>query len=111
MAAPWLSQVDLEAIGRSSQANNAAAELTGFLLHQSPRFYGVLEGPSRRLLRRMEVIVADPRHFRLRVLREEPIGQRRFQDWTLGFAPSTAQNFGKDDGTVDFIQTLARRLP
>ena len=39
------------------------------------------------MLARMEVIIRDPRHARLRVLREAAIACRRFDNWTLRLAP------------------------
>lgn len=109
-AAPWLTQQDLGAIATRSEANNQAADLTGFLLYQDPRFYGVLEGTSRRLFARMEVIATDRRHRLLRILREEPIQRRRFQNWTFGTVPNSAKNFGSADVSTDFIRILSRKL-
>lgn len=104
-----MTQTDLVAIERSSRANNDAAGLTGFLLHQFPRFYGVLEGSSCRLFARMERIATDPRHCQLRILREDSIQRRRFENWTFGSLPSPAQHFGTDGPPRDFLRTLSRK--
>lgn len=105
-----LRTTDLEAISRRSQANNDAEGLTGFLLYQRPRFYAVLEGPAEALFARMERIVADVRHYRLRVLREEEVLARRFRNWSFGVLPGSAQDMGNSETTVEFLQTLSRRL-
>jgi hypothetical protein len=82
-----LSQAELEAIAARSAARNAETDITGLLLHQDGRFYGVMEGPQNRVFRRMEVIITDRRHSGVRILREAPIAERRFESWTFGTLP------------------------
>jgi hypothetical protein len=109
-AAPGLTEADLDAIAECSRVRNAAAGLTGLLLHQGTSFYGVLEGPRRRVFQRMEAVIADRRHSGLRILREEPIDSRRFANWSFGLLPRP----GKPDGDLarpeEFIRSFARRL-
>jgi hypothetical protein len=100
---------DLEAIAVVSQRRNERAGLTGFLLHQGPRYYGDLEGPTRALFSRMESIVTDPRHRNLVVLREDAISERRFRNWSFGLLPATARPLAQG-ATVDFIRDIARRM-
>ena len=55
----------------------------------------------------MEVIIRDPRHSRVRVLREAAVQSRRFENWSFASLPEA------DDGTdhgEGFILTLARGL-
>jgi hypothetical protein len=56
----------------------------------------------------MEEIITDRRHNRLRILREESIPRRRFENWSFGTLPAASQ------GTVtvpeEFIWNLSRRL-
>ena len=107
-AAPTLCEADLDAIAAVSRARNAAAGLTGLLLHQGDRFYGVLEGTQRRVFRRMETIITDRRHSALRILREEPIASRRFDNWSFGILPrSDAVAATRPE---DFILNLSRRV-
>lgn len=110
-AAPALSAADLDAIAAASRTRNEAIGLTGLLLHQGRSFYGVLEGPKRRVFARMERIITDPRHFRVRILREEDVAARRFANWSFGVLPALEPGPG---GTVErpeeFIQSFARRL-
>jgi hypothetical protein len=106
-AAPGLTPADLDAIACSSRARNKAAGITGLLLHQGDAFYGTLEGPERRVLQRMEVIIRDPRHSCVRVLREAAVPGRRFDNWSFGALPE-----GQDGGErgESFIWSLARGL-
>jgi hypothetical protein len=106
-AAPGLTQDDLDAIARASAARNRTAGLTGLLIHQGDIFSGTLEGPERRLLARMEVIIRDPRHSRVRVLREAPVQARRFQNWSFGSIPEAGDGTDRGEG---FILSLARGL-
>ena len=48
LAAPGLTDDDLESIEASSAGRNRAAGLTGLLLHQGGSFFALLEGPRRR---------------------------------------------------------------
>lgn len=105
-----LASDDLDAIRIVSQRNNAADGLTGFLLHQGGRFYGLLEGPRRKVFARMESIVADPRHRELRVLREAEVATTRFRNWTFGGLPVTPGNEPAARPSVDFIVNLSQRL-
>jgi hypothetical protein len=77
------------------------------LLHQGECFSSTLEGPERRVLQRMEVIIRDPRHARVRVLLETCISTRRFDNWSFGSVPDSGQ--GRERGER-FILSLARGL-
>ncbi len=102
-----LTADDLDRIAEASTRNNESAGLTGLLLHQGNSFYGIVEGPRRRVFARMEVIITDRRHFALRILREEPIASRRFENWSFGTLPRSPDIAGSPE---DFIRTLSRRL-
>lgn len=108
-ASETLCPADLDAIADVSRRRNGRAGLTGFLLHQGPRFYGVLEGPTRALFARMEVIVTDPRHRNVVVLREDTITERRFRNWSFGMLPVAVRPVAQG-ATVDFIHDIARRM-
>jgi hypothetical protein len=105
-----LGPADLAAIEASSQRNNVAARITGLLLVQGGFFYGVMEGPSRRVLARMEIIITDPRHRGMRILREEPIEHRRFANWSFGQIPDDPARNLDPDAPDPFIFDLSRRL-
>jgi hypothetical protein len=107
-AAADLTEADLDAIACRSRARNEAAGLTGLLLHRDPFFYGVLEGDRRRIFARMEQIITDRRHSRLRILLEQTIPSRRFENWSFGALP--ASGHGADMAPEDFIWHLCRRL-
>lgn len=109
IAAENLDDDDLDAIAEVSRIRNERAGLTGFLIHQGGRFHGVLEGPQRPLFARMEVIMRDPRHRKLVVVREDEIAARRFQNWSVGFLPPSSE-IATDDAAVQFLRGLTSRI-
>lgn len=108
-AVPDLTLRDLDAIGARALDRNAAARITGLLLFQGDTFCGVLEGPRRALFVRMEVIITDPRHHSLRILREEAILERRFSNWSFGAlpVPPLQSGFGRAE---HFLRALSEGL-
>ncbi len=69
----------------TSRANNDAHDITGMLLHRNGEFVQILEGDRYDDETLMEMIVRDPRHTDVRILIEEPLHERRFEDWTMGY--------------------------
>lgn len=102
-----LSQDEVQVLADQLARAHARAGLTGLLLQQGDSFYGVLEGPRRRLFARIERMIADPRLSRINVLREEPIASRRFGNWSFGALPPMHAASGTAEA---FILSLARRL-
>lgn len=109
VAAESLDDAALDAIAEVSRIKNERAGLTGFLIHQGGRFHGVLEGPQRPLFARMEVIMRDPRHRKLVVVREDEITERRFRNWSVGFLPASSE-LATDDAAVQFLRGLTSRI-
>jgi hypothetical protein len=68
-----------------SRQNNKREDLTGMLLYRSGYFLQVLEGPDESVRTRMALIERDSRHSGIRLLIEEPIGERLFSEWTMGY--------------------------
>ena len=83
-AAGPVSQVDLAALLKQSQRNNAARGLSGLLLFAGGHFMQVLEGPAGAVTERLDVIAADPRHRRVHRLLCEVATARLFGRWTMG---------------------------
>ena len=64
---------------------NGSVDVTGVLLHREGRFIQFLEGPEPAVRELVESISQDPRHTRVRVLLEDPVTDRQFSEWTMGF--------------------------
>lgn len=81
-----------------SRASNAEKGLTGMLLYRAGRFVQVLEGPEQTVRDLVATIREDPRHSGMRVMMEDAIAERQFQDWTMGFQPIAMAQEDLPDG-------------
>jgi hypothetical protein len=106
-----LGEADFTAIRRSSQRHNSRLGLTGLMIYREGRFFAALEGVERALLRRMELIITDPRHFDLRILSERRITARRFENWSFAVLPSGGGSPARGRADDALIAMLAGRLP
>nr|WP_201471063.1 BLUF domain-containing protein [Microbacterium hydrocarbonoxydans] len=89
-----------------SRARNSDRDITGMLLYRGGEFVQILEGPRTRVEQLMEKIGRDPRHRDLRVLIEEPLHERRFEDWTMGYQSLVAPRAGMAEGYRDSFDDL-----
>ncbi|WP_433673713.1 BLUF domain-containing protein [Microbacterium gorillae] len=64
---------------------NTANEITGMLLFRDGRFIQVLEGERAAVEHLAERIGRDSRHHDMRILLSEPIAERSFPDWSMGY--------------------------
>ncbi|WP_235522587.1 MULTISPECIES: BLUF domain-containing protein [unclassified Plantibacter] len=105
------SDEDLTALLATSRENNARSGLTGMLVHRDGRFLQVLEGPEAAVRGLMDTLSADPRHTGIRVMFEEPIRERQFADWTMGFERADSGSAADLDGYRDTFDDLDRDDP
>ena len=80
-----LRETALEHLLGQCRTFNAEHGITGMLLHRDGRFIQVLEGAREAVEELAERIRRDRRHHDMTVLLEEPIDQRRFADWSMGY--------------------------
>ncbi len=85
VAARPFTDDELDALLQQARARNAALGITGMLSYRDGSFVQFLEGPEPRLAELMADISADARHTDVRVLIDEPIAQRQFSSWTMGY--------------------------
>lgn len=95
-AAPGLPATVVSDILKASRNNNAAAGVTGLLLHDGRRFLQALEGETAMVNRTYERIKADPRHRAIVLLSSREVHARAFGDWAMA-AQAVA---GSRDGDV-----------
>lgn len=79
------SQAALLALLEISRRNNEPAGITGLLLYRDGNFMQVLEGEDTAVTTTHARINKDERHDGLITLLKEPIPQRDFGDWSMGF--------------------------
>ena len=103
-ATPGLDPADLKTILQTARSRNAQRFVTGMLLYTSGSFFQVLEGDEATLMALFAIIAADPRHKSVTKIIHEPIAQRAFGDWTMGFAEIDPSELARIEGFSDFLQ-------
>lgn len=68
-----------------SRENNARLGITGVLLYINGHIVQVLEGQQQAVERLYKSIQADPRHTNVRTVISQPIAQRLFDHWYMGY--------------------------
>lgn len=89
---------EVSAILARSQENNSRDQITGALLFNAGCFAQVLEGPLERVETAFERIQQDERHGEVSLLALEPIAERSFPNWAMGFigqSDEMAQRFAQ----------------
>jgi hypothetical protein len=104
----------------SARRNNVAQGITGMLLSIEGSFFQVLEGDAAAVDRAYTTIARDARHDRVVQIIREPIAQRSFGEWSMGFAAvgraDAQQLVGENDffGSADCLERInpgrARKL-
>ena len=89
-----------------SRTANEHAGLTGMLLHceTDGSFFQVLEGEPEAIDRLLNKLREDNRHSHLTIIIREPIAERDFTNWTMGFASVSPEKLRKIPGLNDFFR-------
>lgn len=98
-----LSPEELETILHSSRVNNEKADITGILLFQDGCFFQVLEGDRQTIEPLYRKISFDRRHTNCMKLIIEPIEERCFGQWSMGYPKITKQQLSEIEGLNDFF--------
>lgn len=97
------TEEDLQMLLTQIREKNAKAGVTGMLLHCESSFFQILEGHPVILDKLFEVINKDSRHEEIVKIIEEPIEERAFSDWSMGYARATRNELQSIDGLNDFF--------
>jgi hypothetical protein len=76
---------ELAAIMASAARNNRKNQVTGMLLYAGGNFMQVIEGAPATVRDTYARIAQDTRHRNLLLMLEEPVEQRHFSEWSMGF--------------------------
>jgi len=76
---------EISKILESSIDHNKENAITGMLLYANGNFLQVLEGEAETVEGTFSRICADPRHYDIIVLVREPIAERHFSQWSMGY--------------------------
>src|ERR1700733_6276562 len=87
-AAQDFSASQLAELLEKARVANEREGLTGMLLHTDSdgSFFQVLEGAPESIDRLLQKLKLDKRHSNFTIIIREPIAERSFADWTMGFA-------------------------
>jgi len=86
-----------------SRRHNATVGVTGMLLYAQYSFFQVLEGEQEQVDRLMQLIRQDQRHKSIAIIIREPIAQRSFGDWSMGYAALAPSEADAIIGSNDFF--------
>jgi hypothetical protein len=89
-----------------SRASNGRLGLTGMLLHSDSdgSFFQVIEGGHAAVDNLLQKLLLDGRHSHLTMIIREPIAERSFDGWTMGFSSVSPEKLRKIPGLNDFFQ-------
>jgi hypothetical protein len=94
--------LDLLAFARE---NNGKLAVTGMLLYREGSFMQVLEGRPANVHRLYTRIESDPRHHEIKSILREPIAERIFPDWSMGFQDLDSADARNAPGFSEFLNT------
>jgi hypothetical protein len=80
-----MQPADLIELLNFARESNRELAVTGLLLHRQDSFFQLIEGRKENIEALFERIAADSRHRRVEILFEQPIKEREFPDWQMGF--------------------------
>ncbi|HEY3287190.1 MAG TPA: BLUF domain-containing protein [Gemmatimonadaceae bacterium] len=79
------SEAELEEILTVARELNARDDVTGILLYHEGSFMQCLEGDREVIHATYDRIARDPRHHGIVKLLDEPIAERSFPEWQMGY--------------------------
>jgi FAD-dependent sensor of blue light len=82
---------------------NNNRHISGMLLYMDGCFFQVLEGPRAQLELLFEKISKDQRHHHVMKLIVEPIKERAFENWSMGFSDITPAELASITGLTDLL--------
>jgi len=106
-ASAEFDEAAIASVLEQSRASNGVRGITGMLLYVQRCFFQVLEGDPAVINPVYDRIQLDPRHYRITRIIAEPIAQRSFGEWTMGFSTLAATQAGSLLGENDFFSSAA----
>lgn len=98
---------DLAALLTAARAHNESAGITGILLYNREQFIQFLEGPPDAVDALVDRIRRDSRHTFVRVLVDELVEERQFEDWSMGYRRPQPSDAAPPQGFRDSFSDIA----
>lgn len=105
------AQADLIALLELSRQKNESVGITGLLLYRDGNFMQALEGEEPAVVATHARINQDVRHGGLITLLKEPIAQRTFGEWSMGFRNLESAEVRSLPGYSEFLNEDWRGRP
>jgi hypothetical protein len=102
-----LGRDEMLALLRTAHQTNEPLGITGILLYVEDTFFQVLEGLAEVVVPLYIKIGGDKRHTRVMKLIQEPIAERAFPDWSMGYAAVTLSDLESIPALSDFFKSKA----
>ena len=99
---PFTEDGLVDLLSRARQRNQGLG-ITGMLLYKDGNWLQVLEGPDRAVNEIFGRIRRDPRHQDVTPVVEEPIAERQFDHWSMGFRNLAGREADSIPGYTDFM--------
>lgn len=99
-----LDQDELLQILDTSIRHNTRNRVSGMLLYSKGTFIQVLEGSEAAVAETMARISANPRHYSIYTLLNEPVNEREFAQWAMGFHRLNSDDVGKHPHFTPFLE-------
>ncbi|MDD1616107.1 MAG: hypothetical protein CG439_1226 [Methylococcaceae bacterium NSP1-2] len=103
VATKEMNDDDLLSLLEQSRTFNKANGLTGLLLYKERFFIQVLEGEESIIDALFERIKADTRHFNVLLILKNPIIERDFEQWAMGFKSPNLDKLKKIPGFSNYM--------
>lgn len=97
-----LSQEEILHLLVKSRDANESFDITGMLLYHEGTFMQTIEGPTQHVMQLWRNIQKDVRHHHISPILDEPISERVFPHWRMGFRGQL-----KEDTTPGFSDFLS----
>jgi hypothetical protein len=100
---PNFSHQDVLDLLVKARKKNESLGITGILLFHSGAFFQVLEGDREAVEDLYRIIEEDPRHRDVTRLLLEPIAERDFAEWSMGYPQVSEEQMAQVPGINDFF--------
>jgi hypothetical protein len=98
-----MTDEDLVDILDTARERNGRENITGMLLYRDQYFVQVLEGEAGPVEKLYDDICTDERHGNIVLVEKEPIKERTFAEWSMGFTNLDKVNPAEHPGLTDFL--------
>jgi hypothetical protein len=106
VATQTFGALQLAELLQKARTSNELHGLTGMLLHSDSdgSFFQVLEGEPAAIDQLLQKLLLDKRHSHLTLIIREPITERSFAGWTMGFSSVSPEKLRRVPGLNDFFR-------